>query len=173
MKSIIILIASVMYCFTSLCQTTLNDKVSFKVPSGARKITKSEVVSESGKRFRKSDISTVNSKHFYKLNGLLISLWETKVLPDNKRPLEAMKKEMLELVKLDNSITVKEANIKSVNSLNYLILHYQKEDAYYYRFYSETKSDQLVSGLLQFKEADKKLADQALNDILKSIKFGK
>jgi hypothetical protein len=172
MKKIDILILSVMTClFLNAQETPISKVVNMTVPKGAIKLNKEEVKSYADREFGNSEITSVNTQNLYSINELLMAFWDLNVSEGNKKSLEAIKSEALELYKLDKNIIVDDASIKEANNNKILVISYKNKDANYYRFISEYRNNQAISGLIQFKASDKNQSKAILKEILSSIKF--
>lgn len=172
MKKMNMLILGMLCCLSTIAQQEpLSNVVNINVPKGAVKLNKEQIISHSKKKFKTSEIASVKTKNLYKIDELLIGFWDLEVSEENKKSLQAIKSEALELYKLDKNIIVNEARINKINNNQFLVINYQNGDASYYRFNSEYRNNQSISGVIQFKEFEKDKAAAILNDILNSIKF--
>lgn len=172
MKKLNTLIIALIYCFCSTAQqATLSNVVIINIPKKALKINKEQAVAYSKKNFKKSEISSLNTKNLYKIDQVIFGFWDSKVGLEGRRTLEDIKAEALELYKLSSSITVHDASIKKINNVGLLVINYKNGDANYYRFISEYRNHQSMSGIVQYELSDRRNATKILDEVLKSITF--
>jgi len=171
MKNITFFTICLFFSIHAIGQIPKSDVVSLSVPNGARSLTKEQLSKIVHNNFKRSGVP-LNMENYYQLDGLIISFWdhEENVSPEFQRSLEEIKSGMLGILKQNND-TVNFSKIITINSIQFLVYEYQKEDEVYLRFQTGFKNNKNFGGIIQFKKPDEAKANKALQDLLQSIRF--
>lgn len=173
MKKIVFLIIGMIISFTVKGQQDPeSDVVSVKMPSGAKSITKTQLLEFTRSKY-KNHVTMVppEKKNIYLLDGILISFWDIGVNPEFKKSLESTQQEILGMYKRFGD-TVLYSKIVTINTARFLIYNYHVKDSYAIRFQSDfNKNNKNICGIIQFRKEDEAKAQQALQDFLNTVQF--
>jgi hypothetical protein len=171
MKKINATIIIMLICAIALAQETrISSVADVTIPKGAEKFTKEKMLNRSKMLFKSSEMGYSETNIFFVKDNISFAFWDLTA-PVEKRSLETIQREILELFKLNKNITVENANIKTINNKKFLILSYTNYDACYYRFFSDSWKNKTINGIVEYKQPDKAKAEAILNKILDGLNF--
>lgn len=175
MQKIFILAISLTVAWHSLVQNKPISAVAEVVlPKDAERIDKANLATRAKTFSVKSELqSSKFDSNLYKIDNLSLGLWDVNASEDDHRTLQEIKAQALELFKLDNSIAVDEASIKTYNGNQFLIINYHKGTSNYLKFVTKTVNKKTLNGVIESNISDKGKAKSTLEEMLKKMSFKK
>jgi len=150
-------------------QETAIKGATLMAPEQSTKISIDDYKSFAKSRFTSDKGINKNSKNIYKVGNIVVAFWDLVEDDSYKRTLIQVQKEGLSM--LTKQQVVDESVIKTINNAKILIFKYHQGDEYSYRFYSETRRNISVSGLVHFKATDRAKAEIIFEKLISTIKL--
>jgi hypothetical protein len=173
----LLILASLISMVLIAQQTSLNNIVTIKLPEGAERLSKEQlIIFIKNKQAYSQDRKNINGEIF-KLNTMILQLIPLKGSVSKER-LENLKYGLDRLAQMDGMIVSNyTSEIKVINNYRVLVIHDEGENWALYNFYSINNSGTCsVNGRLEYDKSDKtnrEKAENILNTMLKTMHFKK